>query len=462
MRSICLLAIPLTAGWILAGCSNGSGLPASYETTSKAGGSGQSSARGGGGASQSNAAGAGTPASGGKASWTFSTSGGSPLVTSASVGERAGSVGGSWTSAVGGRTKTGGSSATAGASTATGGRSMMSSATIGGNASAGAGGASTPAGGSSRGGTNASGGSTSTGRNPDAGAGDGGIVASGYCEGSAAKLTYQGQTVTPGVTDYQSNIVMDCCDVYGVNLHSTASLGFDVAIELILSLSIFTPGEYDLGGSTSIRARAVVFKSNDPSSSVSTVNSQGRLRVFGADGSVGLTELGICLEVTEAASVLAGTKLYVPRVIIGSYQSDKRFQIFLLKDSTLRAGAVSSQPLDSLVLADSPFLDLGRIAYVEKATTKMGFNPGQKVGDSLRTRLGTPLDLPFVAVADGVRVYLGSFTSPISSIAPTGPYVYVEEITADGLTLRAPARGTDPRNDERIIKALSERGKLVP
>jgi hypothetical protein len=371
-------------------------------------------------------------------------------------------VGGSWTSAVGGSTKTGGSSATAGAATATGGHSTISSATVGGNASAGAGGASAPVGGSSRGGTNSSGGSTSTGRTPDAGAGDGGIVASGYCEGNTPKLTYQGQAVTPEVTDYQSNVAMDCCNGYGVNLHSTASLGFDVAIELVLSLNIFTPSEYDVGGSTSIKARAVVFKSSDSFTSASATNSQGSLRVFGADGSVGLAEFGICLEVADATSALAGTKLYVPRVIIGSYQSDKRFQIFLLKDSTLRAGAVSSQPLDSLVLADSPFLDLGRIAYVEKATTKIGFNPGQKVRDSLSTKLGTPLDLPFVAVADGVRVYLGTFTSPISSIAPTGPYVTVDEITADGLTLRAPTRGTDPRNDERIIKALSERGKLVP
>jgi hypothetical protein len=105
---------------------------------------------------------------------------------------------------------------------------------------------------------------------------------------------------------------------------------------------------------------------------------------------------------------------------------------------------------------------LNRIAYIEKATTKIGFNPGQKVGNSLRTRLGTPLDMPFVVIADGTRIYLGTFTSQISSIGPTGPFVYVEDISADDLFLRSPLSGSDPRSDERIIKALSERGKLVP
>ncbi len=66
-------------------------------------------------------------------------------------------------------------------------------------------------------------------------------VASGYCEGDSPKLTYQGQTVTLGVTDYVSGIVMDCCQGYGVNLHASASLGFDLAVELILSIDISAP-----------------------------------------------------------------------------------------------------------------------------------------------------------------------------------------------------------------------------
>jgi hypothetical protein len=272
-------------------------------------------------------------------------------------------------------------------------------------------------------------------------------------------LTYQGQTVTPGVTDYRSNIVMDCCNGYGVNLHASAWLGFDVAVDLLLTINISTPAAYEVGG-TSMGARAEASKSGN--SLVAGVNSQGSLRVLGSDTTAKTWQLGLCLEVTNASTDLEGTKIYVPKVTMGSSESNKRFQLFLLKDSTLRSDGVVNQRLEDLVLADSPVLDLNGIAYVERATTKIGFNPGQKIGDTLRTRLGTPLGLPVVAVADGVRIYLGTFFASLSSISPTGPNANVEDITSDNFTLRAPTSGADPRNDDRILKALTETGKLVP
>jgi hypothetical protein len=172
--------------------------------------------------------------------------------------------------------------------------------------------------------------------------------------------------------------------------------------------------------------------------------------------------MGMCLEVTDASSVLLGTKIYVPRVVMGSYESNKRFQLFLLKDSTLRSDGLANQPLDSLVLADNPLLDFNSIAYIEKSTFKIGLDPDWAAVSSLRTKLGTPLGTPFVAMADGVRIYIGTFTAGLSSISPVGPFAAVDEFTTDGFVLHAPMSGTDPRFDERILKALSERGKLVP
>ncbi len=215
-------------------------------------------------------------------------------------------------------------------------------------------------------------------------------------------------------------------------------------------------------GGTSIGARAAVRKSGDALTPVTGINSKGSLRVLGWDATTKTWQLGLCLEVTTASADLGGTKIYVPKVVIGSSKSNKRFQLFLLKDSTLRSYSVANQLLDDLVLADSPVLDLNGIAYVERATTKIGFNPGQKIGDNLRTRLGTPLSLPFVAVADGARIYLGTFLASLSSISPTGPNANVDDITTDGATLLAPWSGADPRNDDRILKALTETGKLVP
>ena len=75
----------------------------------------------------------------------------------------------------------------------------------------------------------------------------------------------------------------------------------------------------------------------------------------------------MCLEVVNASSDLFGSGgSNVPRVTMGSSESNKRFQLFLLKDSTLRSDGVASQRLDDLVLADFPVLDLNRIAATWK------------------------------------------------------------------------------------------------
>jgi hypothetical protein len=306
--------------------------------------------------------------------------------------------------------------------------------------------------------SSATGGTAGTSQPGDAAAGDGGIVASGYCEGDSPKLTYQGQTVTPGVTDYQTSMVLDCCNGYGVNLHTSAWLGFNVAVELLLSVDISTPKVCEVG---SPAVRSAVCKSSDALTPLAGSNAQGSIRVFGLDKATKTWALGLCLEVVNANSALSGTKLYVPKVTLGSFDSGNRFQLFLLKDSKLRSDGVANLLLEELVLAEWPLLDLNRIAYVEKATSKIGFNPGQKIGDSLRTQLGTPLGLPFVVVADGVRIYLGTFYSDLSSIPPVGPVAKMEDITSDDFLLRAPWSGADPRNDERILKALTETGKLV-
>lgn len=464
-----VLASLLAAVLVSAACTKNSGLHSTGSTTATAAGG-----NGGGTASSTNSTSTSSSATGGNTGGHPSTASGGSTGTGGApaTGGRPASTGGSTgtggTPATGGRTASSGGSTVTGGTPATGGRTASSGGaggafvTGGSTSPAGSGGTGTwRTGGAALGGAPSSGGTTGTSQPRDADPGDGGIVSSGYCEGDVPKLTYQGETVTPGVTDYRSGIIMDCCTGYGVNLHASTWFGFDVAVELILSIDITTPNEYEVGGS-SARARAAVRRSSDALSSAAGVNSQGSLRVLGLDSTKKTWALGMCLEVVSATSDLLGTWIYVPKVTMGSSESNRRFQIFLLKDSTLRSDGVASRPLDELVLADSPVLDLNRIAYVEKATTKIGFNPGQKIGDTLRTQLGTPLGLPFVAVADGARVYLGTFLAGLSSIGPTGPNAYVEDITSDGFTLRAPWSGTDPRNDERIVKALTETGKLVP
>ena len=97
---------------------------------------------------------------------------------------------------------------------------------------------------------------------------------------------------------------------------------------------------------------------------------------------------------------------------------------------------------------------------MEKATTKIGFNPGQKSATPCAPNWERPWACPSWQCADGTRIYLGTFFASLSSIGPTGPNANVEDITSDGFTLRAPWSGMDPRNDDRILKALTETGKL--
>jgi len=190
----------LTAVLVFGGCSKGSGLR-------NAGGTPSTAAGGNGGSHSTAGAGGVVGASGAQAAGGGSVTGGST------------SAGG--TTATGGRTA---STSSTGGVTVTGGSSAL----------AGSGGASTwPRGGSASGGAPSSGVTAGTSQPLDADTGDGGIVSSGYCECDSPKLTYQGQTVTPGVTDYRSNIAMDCCNGSGVNLHASAWLGFDVTVELI-------------------------------------------------------------------------------------------------------------------------------------------------------------------------------------------------------------------------------------
>lgn len=76
--------------------------------------------------------------------------------------------------------------------------------------------------------------------------------------------------------------------------------------------------------------------------------------------------------------------------------------------------------------------------------------------------------VPFVVVADGTPVYVGAFWTGFSSVSTERPVImwdYQRKANAVTIERAYPgpsfaAQGTDPRQDKRIRKALSERGKL--
>jgi hypothetical protein len=313
--------------------------------------------------------------------------------------------------------------------------------------------------------TGSSGGAGTSGKgsgtiNPDAGIADGGIVASGFCQGADSKITYKGQTIAASATSYQSSLVFDCCSAHGINLHTSASVGFDFQVEIISPVNL-TPGDFTVGPGAYPWRAPVRISGEMPEASAN--NSSGQVRIISSPAASKAWELGLCLEVVDAASALLGTRIYIPTATVMPSGWNNRLQIYLLQDQTLRSIMLGSS-LDSLVLAPQALLDLGRIAYVEQSTTRIGLNPGQKIGDALVTEIGPPFDSPFVMVADGVRIYRGAFIGGPYSGIPSGPYLYAEDIKADGFVIkpRPPSYGADPRNDERIIQVLKEAGKLVP
>ena len=67
---------------------------------------------------------------------------------------------------------------------------------------------------------------------------------------------------------------------------------------------------------------------------------------------------------------------------------------------------------------------------------------------------------PFVIVADGQRCYMGGFWSPMSSIRPPYPLIYLSYMTGPHAVLIEKGSGADPRSDARILKTLIELNKL--
>jgi hypothetical protein len=124
----------------------------------------------------------------------------------------------------------------------------------------------------------------------------------------------------------------------------------------------------------------------------------------------------------------------------------------------LQAAASSAPP----VLETSAFLDLGDIAYVTGSKWEVGLNPGQKLGSTVVSRVGSnTLAIPFLVKADGVLIYMGSIGTLVSEEQPFGPFILTRDITDNKLAIQAPASGTDWRNDVRILNVLRETSRLI-
>jgi hypothetical protein len=446
---------------------------------SSSGGNQQSSSSGSGGVD------AGTTSFGGAGGAPTSGVGGNSIAGGATIlgsGGTAGVTAGGTTSVGSGGTVGAGGAAT---SLATGGGTTGGTVGLGG--SGGSGGAArggsggTPGGTVGLGGSGGSGGTARGGSGGSAGAGSGGTASGGrggtggsivvppgdagtalsdYCSGDRNKLTYLGQDLSPPATNCPSWIAMDCCDGFGVNLHTLAQLGFDLDLDITVQVGNVPPGQYSIGlGSSSFRS-VTIRKYGAISTMSALVPMVGTLTTSGSFYGPAAWDVGLCLETSDAS-----TRVYLPRVTMIPFSMRSRFKIFRLADQSITPMQAQAKSLDSLVLADVPLLDLGAIYYVEQSTGNIGTPYGSTIGADLR---GPPSSVPlsgspFVVQVDGVPIYLGTFFLGVSSMMPVGPVIMVDNITNNLVPISAPKQaGNDPRFDPRIVAALSETGKLVP
>jgi hypothetical protein len=143
------------------------------------------------------------------------------------------------------------------------------------------------------------------------------------------------------------------------------------------------------------------------------------------------------------------------------------FGIYLV---TAPAGLQDAEnmPLDKLELATKPVIGAEDLVSYDWDTHLLHLRPGVRA--ALRRQFN--LHTAFVVLCDGKRIYLGAFSTIISSYMPGVPVSYVDDISvkdrglpADAIQInpspwRTARVAPDPRNDERLHKTLEALGKL--
>jgi hypothetical protein len=143
------------------------------------------------------------------------------------------------------------------------------------------------------------------------------------------------------------------------------------------------------------------------------------------------------------------------------------FAIYLLQDD-IQASDLSEKRLDQLDLQDEPLLSQDDLLSYTQSThemelTEVAYQKLQKMFDSSVGVRG----LPFVVTTEHQPIYTGAFWTPISSLSYDG-VVILRSFDPNnrllwfnlGYPTQEAFSDIDPRDDERIMEALNEAGKL--
>jgi hypothetical protein len=138
------------------------------------------------------------------------------------------------------------------------------------------------------------------------------------------------------------------------------------------------------------------------------------------------------------------------------------FAIYRLKDATLTASQVWDQPIQNLVLADSPFLTLNDLRSYNWQTHTFSVTASVDTElVKLRRTHGSVGGIPFVVTVANERVYLGTFWYAYSSMIAQVPYI---DLILDPHRIcksQSVLVQEDKRTDARIYHALKNAGVLI-
>ena len=151
---------------------------------------------------------------------------------------------------------------------------------------------------------------------------------------------------------------------------------------------------------------------------------------------------------------------------LSSPEENDRFAIYLLENDSLTTKDVEEVKLSKLKLKDKPVISYNDLVGYQIENHKVYLNAKLSYyfdKDSLEI-FSRSFGKPFVLIANGERIYLGSFVTGLSSWVPNTPKIvdYAVNNTEKSFIISgAPyydqSSFIDVRNDNRIFQALGDK-----
>lgn len=145
-----------------------------------------------------------------------------------------------------------------------------------------------------------------------------------------------------------------------------------------------------------------------------------------------------------------------------SNDDSKIFGIYLLKNDTLSTDKAKQFPLEFLIVANEPIINIDDIISYEWSNHIINLTPEAfERFKTVETKIKSTYGLPFIVMVDEQKIYLGNIYPAYSSYFHMDlPFIDVAPFIEMRIG-RAPSKDIeDKRNDIRIYNVLKSKNKL--